>query len=586
MTQLSTGAWVLRVGTILLAAFLLLFLGTAPGQEKDKPEGEQWFKRLDTEQCADLEKKVQKVYGKVAPSVVRILNPKKQKDEPDSWFSGVIVSPSGEVFTCAHHDLPPQTKVTVELADGSRVKGTMLGLVKKPEKDGFYRAHDLGMMRLDEKRDWPAAALGRPSDLDNGEMCLAVGNPSVHKPGQPPLLRLGRVLPPRGYGTVRSSCRVLQGDSGGPLFDLQGRVLGVLRGTGSMKWAGSDYASVEVFVAFRDRLRDGEEIVAQRERLGRPVAPPKDAFGAFEANQDLAKTAAAAHRSTVEILGDGKPVSLGLIVEPDGWIVTKRTELSGCEQIVCSLADGRRLKTRVTGGSKEHDLALLKVDATDLPAAKWAKADGLRVGQIVASLGADPRPLHFGVVGGTRVSNPAVKGYLPINGKPTTPKGLTGHVFTEVWKNRPDIGNIGELLKADDLITHLDDTPTPTPEEYSKLRDKRLAAADALVGERIKLTIRRGEQTLHVFVPIIQSAQVSVYNWKQCPLSLRRNGFPAVFAHDGGIAPEQCSGPVVNRSGEVVGINIARADEVQTFAIPGDVVQKVVSELKAKAGKE
>jgi S1-C subfamily serine protease len=43
---------------------------------------------------------------------------------------------------------------------------------------------------------------------------------------------------------------------------------------------------------------------------------------------------------------------------------------------------------------------------------------------------------------------------------------------------------------------------------------------------------------------------------------------------------------VVNRSGEIVGINIARADEIQTLAIPSDVVRKVVVELKAKAEKK
>ena len=67
---------------------------------------------------------------------------------------------------------------------------------------------------------------------------------------------------------------------------------------------------------------------------------------------------------------------------------------------------------------------------------------------------------------------------------------------------------------------------------------------------------------------------------------MRRNGFPDVFTHDGGITPERCGGPVVGRSGEIVGINIARADEVQTFAIPIDVVRKVVIELKAKAEKK
>jgi S1-C subfamily serine protease len=128
--------------------------------------------------------------------------------------------------------------------------------------------------------------------------------------------------------------------------------------------------------------------------------------------------------------------------------------------------------------------------------------------------------------------------------------------------------------------------PTPTPEEYLKVRDQRLAAPDAIIGERLKLIVRRGEETIQVFVPIVPSAALSAFKWNECPLSLRRNGFPKVFSHDGGIAPEQCGGPVVDRFGQIIGVNVARADEVQTFAIPSGVVQKLVAELKSKAVHE
>ncbi len=327
-------------------------------------------------------------------------------------------------------------------------------------------------------------------------------------------------------------------------------------------------------------------IIAEKEHPGRPILPSRYAWGAFDATADLANTVNAAHRSTVEILGDGKPVALGLIFGLDGWVVTKRTEVVGCQRILCRLGDGRLFDAHVTGGSKEHDLSLLKVETPGLPGGMWAKAVAPRVGQLMASLGPAPRPVHFGVVGAVRVSNPAMTGYLPISGKETTPEGLAGMIFTELWKDRPDVGNLNEMLKVGDVITHVDDVPTPTPVQYLKVRDKRVAAPGALIGERIKLTIRRGEATFQVFAPIVPSSHVTPFAWKQCPLSLRRNGFPIVFAHDGGIAPEQCGGPVVSRTGEVIGINIARADEIQTLAIPIEVVQAVVSELQAKTGKQ
>jgi hypothetical protein len=132
---------------------------------------------------------------------------------------------------------------------------------------------------------------------------------------------------------------------------------------------------------------------------------------------------------------------------------------------------------------------------------------------------------------------------------------------TKVWE-RSDTEEAAKLLQPDDLITHLNGMPTPTAEEYIRVRDSQLAFPESLVGERFLLTIQRGPQTFQAAVPIVPSAFPSPYDWKQCPLSLRRNGFPHVFVQDGGITPEECGGPVVDRLGRVIGLNIARADAI------------------------
>ena len=63
-------------------------------------------------------------------------------------------------------------------------------------------------------------------------------------------------------------------------------------------------------------------------------------------------------------------------------------------------------------------------------------------------------------------------------------------------------------------------------------------------------------------------------------LSTRRSGFPEVIQHDCPLQPNQCGGPLVNLDGDVVGINIARAGRVETYALPARVVLERLADLK------
>jgi serine protease Do len=549
--------------------------------------GDSGIKRLDAAQVAGLEEKLQRLYVKLAPSVVRIIGPKSK-----GGFSGVIISSDGEILTCAHHGLAPKTKVTVELADGRKVEGTILGLVKQPSDDASrndasrYTAADVGMVHLDEKGEWPAAMLG-PAVTQKGDLCLALGQPNVHHPGQSPLLRLGRILSPHPLGRLRTSCRILPGDSGGPLFDLEGHVLGVHHAMESLKTGINLHSPVEGFLRFRDRLRAAEVIEFERD-LPEQRDRWKDPPGAWEPTEVLTKTLSLSHRSTVEVLGGGKVVALGLIVDEAGWVLTKRTQLTGPggpRRLVCRLADGTELDAHVKAESREHDLTLLKVPATDLPAVRWGKSDKLRIGQLVASLGSGPRPLHYGVVGALDVKNPGIKGSLPLNGEPA-PKELRGIFLTEFVPRQPlrlEIEEARGLLKAGDLITHLDDFATPSLEEFVRIRDQRVQSPNSLPGEWVKLTVQRDGTVRQVFLPLVEGPVPLPAVWTQARWNVRRNGFPNVFCHDGGIAYDRCGGPVVDRLGQVIGINIARADPMRTLAIPSDMVRKIVTELMVQA---
>src|SRR5205823_9776883 len=64
-------------------------------------------------------------------------------------------------------------------------------------------------------------------------------------------------------------------------------------------------------------------------------------------------------------------------------------------------------------------------------------------------------------------------------------------------------------------------------------------------------------------------------------LSDRRGGFPAILQHDTVLKPAECGGPLVDLDGKAVGINIARAGRVETYALPSENVLAVLDELKS-----
>jgi S1-C subfamily serine protease len=103
-----------------------------------------------------------------------------------------------------------------------------------------------------------------------------------------------------------------------------------------------------------------------------------------------------ASQSTVRVLCDDKEVALGTVVGPDGWILTKFSLLSG--KTVCKLKSGTKLDAKVVGVHDAFDLALLKVEATDLHAVTFADSKIAPVGSWLVSVGMGEEPVAVGVM--------------------------------------------------------------------------------------------------------------------------------------------------------------------------------------------
>jgi periplasmic serine protease, Do/DeqQ family len=77
----------------------------------------------------------------------------------------------------------------------------------------------------------------------------------------------------------------------------------------------------------------------------------------------------------------------GVIVSDDGYILTNSHVVRGADTIKVSLNDGRELTAKVVGSDPETDLAVIKVDAKDLPAITFTDSDKVEVGDKVLAVG-------------------------------------------------------------------------------------------------------------------------------------------------------------------------------------------------------
>ena len=281
--------------------------------------------------------------------------------------------------------------------------------------------------------------------------------------------------------------------------------------------------------------------------------------------------AAEPSRWTAVVESNGKQVALGVVVGADGWILSKASELKG--KLTVRTKEGPRAEAKIVGIHKGYDLAMLKIEAKDMPTVSWRTGNDPAVGRWLVTPGVKDTPVSVGVVSVKRRKIGPQSGVLGI--EIADDKG--GPKITQIF---PNSGAAKAGLKVGDIVMKV----------AGKLVKDR-AALSAVIrsfrpGAKLSLLIRRGmaEQKFDATLGRRFSGipnRGAMQNAMGGKLSSRRTGFKYVLQHDTFLSPEQCGGPIVDLDGRAIGINIARAGRTESYAIPVSEILPLLNDLKS-----
>ncbi len=302
-----------------------------------------------------------------------------------------------------------------------------------------------------------------------------------------------------------------------------------------------------------------------------------------------------ARNSVVEVSVDGKAVALGTVVEADGLVATKASELIA-GKLTAKLASGRVVDARILATDEDNDVALVKIEAKGLTAAHWNDGE-TAPGEWVATQGLDTVPDAVGIISG-------------IPRKILPPRALIGVTFSSVGETPlvdtlvPGSGSARAGIQPGDTILAVDG-------KAMKTRTELIAAIRELpAGRVVKLQLQRGTEVIDTSVTltgeaVINAAQAQAagrggrgvagaggrggrgdrnaqMNLMGSGVSKRADEFDLVLQHDTVLEPWQCGGPLLDLYGRAVGLNIAHAGRVASYALPAKLAQKIIADLKVR----
>ncbi len=296
--------------------------------------------------------------------------------------------------------------------------------------------------------------------------------------------------------------------------------------------------------------------------------------GAFESVRQTLQSSSA----VIQVGRD--EIAYGTVVSPDGYIFTKASEIEGVKGLSVTVDRQEYKNPEVLEVDQAWDVALLKVDATGLTPVRLSDEPEPVRGTWVVANGATTRLQRRLLVGIISADARAIPpGDVVMLGVTLDEKDGRLHVL--------DVHEEGGATKAGiregDLFLAVDGNEVSAREAVAEALEKFRS------GDRVIVTIERDGEKLDLEVALMGRAELfgeepSRNDMMSGFFSERRYDFPRVIQHDIIANAKTIGGPLLDLGGNCLGMNIARVNRCETFAIPAAEL-KVLAERMIAAAK-
>ena len=551
-----------------------------------------------------LEKQLKSVASKVDPSVIAV-------GGGQFGGSGVIVSADGLVLSQSH--CAPDPTVKIGLPGGTEEVADVLG------RDDVF---DLCLLKLRKPGPYPHVELAESMPkLESWIVTAGYPYPLGYLKGRPPEVRLGKLLYASEIDFL-ADCPQQGGDSGAPYFDLNGRLIGIVDGSSFLSdllfphctWnLGRSWMRGTPLKEVRSRLermakgeknippRPGETSDSDRGmRLHFSDFIPKERHShGIKTLEAFREVNAAVKESVVQVLDGHETAALGTVVDADGLVLTKASEVP--DGVRCRLADGRVLAAEVVGIDPAYDLALLRVPASGLRPVAWAASGELSVGTLAAVAGPGPLPVKIGnvslplqVSSGPFQSTVARRPVMPAMPPAVLGSGVPGRGY---WVEHVEGNAEAAGIRPGDLLVSIAGVPVRSHEDVVR------CALGQRGGSQVPVELLRGGKMHHLTLALKTEAPtegdygrhhvrppapwLGVQDYLsrhhvsgRDPKTKRFFGPPAAIPVAAPVMPDECGGPLIGVDGKVFGWVCDRAAPTFALVIPADRVVERLKDLK------